>query len=97
VIALPEEVRKAEETLRVALTITGQPELVYTSALSKANRDALRALATLTEHLERLERERMIIDAARFELARVSDVRVSRIDIIGNTDLILQSAGEDAR
>jgi len=53
-----EEVRKAEETLRVALTITGQPELVYTSALSKANRDALRALATLTEHLERLERER---------------------------------------
>ena len=51
----------------------------------------------ITEHLERLERERMIIDAARFELARVSDVRVSRIDIIGNTDLILQSAGEDAR
>ena len=41
-IALPEEVRKAEETLRVALTITGQPELVYTSTLSKVGMCGLR-------------------------------------------------------
>lgn len=56
-----------EHTVREALRLTGQPEMIYTSALSQAN---LAALAALDELVAERDRLRKWIDAAPPELAK---------------------------